>query len=521
MYALTGQYVAPLAAFAAPCGGRHRSSPEPVAAFLASTPSGLSKSRTNAFSGNTRGRRSCPLFRDTVHPDFFRLPPPRTFRFKQPRPAVLAVRATHSYGGDSNGDRPAGARAQRPSAAVKWMKLAGCDVCIPRACLRRRRSVSDTSATPTPAAIVHFVGGFVTGQAPRSAYGRFIESVAQRACVVIVATPFQSLGAVADPGSGSEFQSELDSTRVNLAEFDPALFFDHGKLAANLMGRFQDAAAAARRVLEVDAAPPEVGMGHSLGAKLIAIMSALPLRTGAVHRRRPHGNVFISFNNYSVSQSIPFFREVAGTLDGIAGSDGWRQVQGFLRDALAPSGDATPRSGDSGPVPPFAQEWMARATGSGGWFDSAMSMLSSLAQREFVPSPPQLRDWIEKYYACERNLLIQFEDDSIDESDVLAAAILYRFPRMDGVLEFRQLPGTHLTPVAGDIREQILSNMPFMAQSPSRRPTGDIASDALRRDEVRDRARRRHRGEEHPAQAVDHEMETLVATVCDYLRRLT
>eukprot|EP00166_Cyanidium_caldarium_P004675 ctg_507.g131 len=142
---LTGQCAAPLTTFAAPCGGRNRSSPEPVPAFVASTPSSLSQSRRDAFSGNTRGRRSCSLFRDTVYPASFLLPSSRrrNLRSKQPRPAVLTVRATHSYGSDSNGDRPAGARAQRPLPAVEWMKLAGCDVCIPRACLRRQRSASD------------------------------------------------------------------------------------------------------------------------------------------------------------------------------------------------------------------------------------------------------------------------------------------------------------------------------------------------------------------------------------------
>lgn len=70
---------------------------------------------------------------------------------------------------------------------------------------------------------------------------------------------------------------------------------------------------------------------------------------------------------------------------------------------------------------------------------------------EFTPSPEDTNAIIERHYQVQRNLLIKFKDDDIDQTRSLSEVILRRFPDMTTI---QILPGNHLTPVSQTMKWQ-------------------------------------------------------------------
>ncbi|MBD2090033.1 DUF1350 family protein [Microcoleus sp. FACHB-1515] len=110
------------------------------------------------------------------------------------------------------------------------------------------------------------------------------------------------------------------------------------------------------------------------------------LLIGSMYPIERSGNIFMSFNNYPARRSIPF-------------------IEQFYQFA-----------------PNFAAE--------------------------FTPSPEETIDLIEKKYSVERNLLIKFRNDDIDQTRPLNDVLIDRFPKMTTTC---LLKGNHLTPLGQDV----------------------------------------------------------------------
>jgi hypothetical protein len=67
---------------------------------------------------------------------------------------------------------------------------------------------------------------------------------------------------------------------------------------------------------------------------------------------------------------------------------------------------------------------------------------------EFVPSPEETNELIERQYQVRRNLLIKFTNDDIDQTKDLTEALLNRFPDMTAL---KILKGSHLTPLGQEV----------------------------------------------------------------------
>ena len=67
---------------------------------------------------------------------------------------------------------------------------------------------------------------------------------------------------------------------------------------------------------------------------------------------------------------------------------------------------------------------------------------------EFTPSPEETLRLVDRYYEVERNLLIKFQRDDIDQTRPLYNVLTHHFPSLTSV---EILPGTHTTPLAQDI----------------------------------------------------------------------
>lgn len=67
---------------------------------------------------------------------------------------------------------------------------------------------------------------------------------------------------------------------------------------------------------------------------------------------------------------------------------------------------------------------------------------------EFTPTPEETLRLVDQYYPVERNLLIKFRRDDIDQTRSLHDVLNYHFPKLTSV---QILQGTHTTPLAQDI----------------------------------------------------------------------
>lgn len=114
----------------------------------------------------------------------------------------------------------------------------------------------------------------------------------------------------------------------------------------------------------------------------------LHLLVGSLFNVERAGNILISFNNYPVRRAIPFLEQLQ--------------------------------------------------------IDESFNL-------EFTPSPEETNLIINQNYEIRRNLLIKFNNDTIDQTNLLNPVLQEKFPQMTASL---CLPGNHLTPLGQDINWQ-------------------------------------------------------------------
>jgi hypothetical protein len=119
----------------------------------------------------------------------------------------------------------------------------------------------------------------------------------------------------------------------------------------------------------------------------------LHLLMGSLFPVQRAGNIFLAFNNYPVRRSIPL----------------WEQIAPALPDKV-----------------------------------------------EFSPTPTQTLNLAAQSYRIQRNLLVQFSTDELDQTLDLATTLRSRFgssPQMvQQMVQTRRLPGNHLTPLSQDLQ---------------------------------------------------------------------
>jgi hypothetical protein len=80
-----------------------------------------------------------------------------------------------------------------------------------------------------------------------------------------------------------------------------------------------------------------------------------------------------------------------------------------------------------------------------------VEQFSPVFSMEFTPSPLETNKMIGDRYQIRRNLLVKFDNDSIDQTYTLSEMIKKRFPDM---VTFQTLKGSHTTPIGQDIKWQ-------------------------------------------------------------------
>jgi hypothetical protein len=409
-------------------------------------------------------------------------------------------------------------------SGTRWLVLAGCDVCLPKEAIPGSVYHIRGGSTVVLPGVIHFIGGFLLGQFPRTVYGPFLEKLAEQTQMAVIATPFHSPAVASAKTLASGKASAFLENTNNYPILDTSLFFDHAQLARMLHERFRDASSALSRLLASPERLPVYGMGHSLGAKLLALMYSEPVEERVTEKRAirpPRANIFLAYNNYSTKQSIPLFDDAMKAVDAVAGSTGWRMVEGFFRDAMALGGVASSSQSrrERGPFrdlrPSIENKGSSASDGSDIWSEWA-AMVSGAAralnEREFTPSPEEAQRRIEYYYCCERNLIIKFAQDPIDQSDALAAALWYRFSQGERAFDFRQLPGGHLVPVSASYRRMF----PFDVDAAG---FGNGSGSRSRRQHNDSQTGDGMRGRPRSEQQNPDQVTALTEAISNYLRR--
>lgn len=80
-------------------------------------------------------------------------------------------------------------------------------------------------------------------------------------------------------------------------------------------------------------------------------------------------------------------------------------------------------------------------------FSSVFAQFSPSLSMEFTPSPLETNQIVAEKYQIQRNLLVKFRDDTIDQTRSLTELLQPRFP---GMVVVEKLPGNHLTPLGPD-----------------------------------------------------------------------
>jgi len=292
-----------------------------------------------------------------------------------------------------------------------------------------------------PVAVIHFVGGTVFGSSPKLWYGSLLEEIVRGTNCAIVAT----------------------SIPVTLAK-NP---LQHVKLSRRLQRQFQLAYV---DILEDEYGEdikdaPVVGMGHSLGARLLTVLATLDPPKNAP--APPYKNyILVSFTNYGASASIPGVQQLLKSR---------RKID---RKPLRRPRDKRP----SGPSPSYDRyydddEWdeyydedfigreidivgeiQDTVADQAEKFRDAVTPLSK--ELEFFPSPNQLWSALtkENRYSIPETLLIHFEDDEVDQSAKLANCLLELSD-----LKYALLRGTHLSPISVDPKDGSWMELPSRA----------------------------------------------------------
>ncbi|CAL0332207.1 unnamed protein product [Lupinus luteus] len=274
-----------------------------------------------------------------------------------------------------------------------------------------------------PRAIIKFLGGAFIGAVPQASYGYLIELLAKEGFVVVV-VPYN-------------------------------VTFDHTQAAKQVYERFHTCldSLLTYGLPQANLSPsqlrdlPLFSVGHSNGA-------LLQLLAGSYFSEKiPKANAIISYNNRPATEAVPFFEQLGPAVSQIMPVVEATPIYSMARNA---SGDAWKMLLDS--VGSIIQESEQEVLNSITKFvDQLPLVMNEVTQgvSEFKPTPAENRDCFRNSYNVEHTLLVKFDSDTIDETDIVEETLKPRVESFGGTLEKVHLSGNHITPCIQEPRWQV------------------------------------------------------------------
>lgn len=166
---------------------------------------------------------------------------------------------------------------------------------------------------------------------------------------------------------------------------------DHKAIAISVLNRFESIIERLKTTRQITSGYlPIYGLGHSMGCKLHLLI-------GSLFKIKRAGNILICYNNYPLKQAIPFFEQTISPL------------LGGIKNAYE---------------------------------------IDQNLEFDFTPSPEETEQIIKENYHIRRNLLIKFNNDSIDQTLTLHPILKVLYPDM---ISYLKLSGNHLTPLSQNL----------------------------------------------------------------------
>ncbi|KAJ1430147.1 hypothetical protein SESBI_07931 [Sesbania bispinosa] len=274
-----------------------------------------------------------------------------------------------------------------------------------------------------PRAIIKFLGGAFIGAVPEVTYGYLIELLAKEGFLVVV-VPYN-------------------------------VTFDHSQAAKQVYERFYTClnTILTSGLPQANLSPAQLGdlplfsVGHSNGA-------LLQLLTGSLFSEKtPKANAIIAYNNRPATEAVPYFEQLGPAVNQMMPVMEANPLYSIARNA---SGDAWKMMLDA--FGSILQEGEQEVLNSVTKFvDQLPSVMNEVTQgvSEFKPTPSENRDCFKCSYNVEHTLLVKFNFDTIDETDILEETLRPRVESYGGTLEKVQLSGNHITPCIQEPRWQV------------------------------------------------------------------
>ncbi|KAL1832249.1 hypothetical protein ACET3Z_001900 [Daucus carota] len=264
-----------------------------------------------------------------------------------------------------------------------------------------------------PKGIIKFLGGAFIGAVPEVSYSYLLELLANEG-YLIISVPYNVT---------------FDHSRASREIYEKFFGCFDGILKTGL----PDFALTSTDLVDL----PIYCVGHSNGALLQVLIGS------NFSEKIPRANAIISYNNRPATEAVPYFEQLGPLLNQMmpvveaspissmarSASDAWKML---LDTAEAMTSDFDPEARVS--LDKFA--------------DQLPNVFNQVAEgiSEFRPTPLENRDCFKKSYNVQRTLLVKFDSDTIDETDLLEETLRPRVASIGGTLEKVSLSGNHITP---------------------------------------------------------------------------
>ncbi|KAL7122488.1 hypothetical protein ACP275_01G048800 [Erythranthe tilingii] len=274
-----------------------------------------------------------------------------------------------------------------------------------------------------PKALIKFLGGAFIGAVPEVTYSYLIGLLANEGYLIICVP----------------YDVTFDHERVSRGIYERF----HSCLDSVLTTGLPENGISAAEIADL----PFYSVGHSNGALLQVL-------TGSYFCDKiPKANAIISYNNRPASEAVPYFEQLGPLVNQmmpvIETSPMYSMAQNFSVDGLKSLVDIAERV-----IPDYDPEATASLT---KFVDQLPSVFNQVAEgtSEFKPTPAENLECFNKLYNVRRTLLVKFDSDTIDETDVLEKTLKPRIESFGGKLEKVVLRGNHITPCIQEPKWQV------------------------------------------------------------------
>jgi Protein of unknown function (DUF1350) len=300
-----------------------------------------------------------------------------------------------------------------------WYDMNGCLVLLPK-------------NERIPRSIIHFIGGFVAGNAPSVGYNYMLQDLAEKGHLIIASPVPISIN----------HQEIADSIQTS--------FFNcYNTNIMQILGNSMTSV-------------PVIGLSHSLGGKIRVLIEA---NRNSAKCIPTSANVYLAFNNYEAKQSLEMMGALLSTVspelkkvvDSLQSSDlkGYMSLTNLnpiptIKNVMGSR--SAERGGDKETSPSGGNTFESVA----GMFtdilsDSLNDLLENVDERikgafeyDFIPTAEKTWSIFESTYNNPSNILVQFEDDEIDQSNELSM----KLTRSSFTPLLLKAKGNHVTPCA-------------------------------------------------------------------------